>query len=358
MSDTFLLSMDECVRVNEQLQKGLANSRASDLLDILSALQASEAKGRLKNIAHSKLGATVNKLTKHGDDKVKAAAVALKKAWQALSQQAAAPKPVTSEAEAKPAEAPKPEPVDVKPTPPAAASDSDNAVGVKPEASASAMGIKSDAGDGGGASSSAAASVEPVPLTTNSSMSVSAPKRNTAKTGENTRDMVREKLQEAFEVGQETNAAYLREQYVDTALMAEEAESSMNATFGGTSKEYKARFRSLMFNLKDKKNPEFIRMVMTGQLHVNDLATMEVREMASDEMKKQRATAAEHAKMSLMDERTYKQYAGKETQDGILKCPRCKSMKTEYIEVQTRSADEPTTKKCTCNACDYRWKFC
>jgi len=33
-------------------------------------------------------------------------------------------------------------------------------------------------------------------------------------------------------------------------------------------------------------------------------------------------------------------------------------MKTEYIEVQTRSADEPTTKKCTCNNCDYRWKFC
>jgi len=100
------------------------------------------------------------------------------------------------------------------------------------------------------------------------------------------------------------------------------------------------------------------RMVMTGQLHVNDLATMEVREMASDEMKSVRDKAKENAKMALMDEKTYKQYAGKETQDGILKCPRCKSMKTEYIEVQTRSADEPTTKKCTCNNCDYRWKFC
>ena len=80
--------------------------------------------------------------------------------------------------------------------------------------------------------------------------------------------------------------------------------------------------------------------------------------MAGEEVKKTREVQAERAKMALMDDKTYKQYAGKATEDGILKCPRCKSMKTEYIEVQTRSADEPTTKKCTCVNCDYRWKFC
>lgn len=205
-----------------------------------------------------------------------------------------------------------------------------------------------------GASSSAA----PVPLTASSSMSISAPKRPPARTGDSTRDMVRDKLQECFELGKEANASYLREQYVDTAQLAEDAEKKMDVVFGGTTKDYKARFRSLMFNLKDKKNPEFIRIVMTGQLHIDDLATMEVRDMASDEAKKNIAKAAELKKMSLMDEKTYKQYAGKEQQDGILKCPRCKSMKTEYVEVQTRSADEPTTKKCTCHACDYKWKFC
>ena len=101
-----------------------------------------------------------------------------------------------------------------------------------------------------------------------------------------------------------------------------------------------------------------VRQVMTGQLFINDLATMEVREMASDEVKKQRQQAAEYAKMAIMDEKSFKGYTGKGQEDGILKCPRCKSMKTEYVEVQTRSADEPTTKKCICNACDYRWKFC
>ena len=38
--------------------------------------------------------------------------------------------------------------------------------------------------------------------------------------------------------------------------MATEAESRMNEVLGGSaSKEYKARFRSLAFNLKDPKNP-------------------------------------------------------------------------------------------------------
>lgn len=44
--------------------------------------------------------------------------------------------------------------------------------------------------------------------------------------------------------------------------------------------------------------------------------------------------------------------------DGILKCGRCKSNKTEYSERQTRSADEPTTKFCYCHNCGHRWRFC
>lgn len=44
--------------------------------------------------------------------------------------------------------------------------------------------------------------------------------------------------------------------------------------------------------------------------------------------------------------------------DGILKCGKCKSYKTEYNEKMTRSADEPTTKFCYCYNCGHRWKFC
>lgn len=44
--------------------------------------------------------------------------------------------------------------------------------------------------------------------------------------------------------------------------------------------------------------------------------------------------------------------------DGILKCGKCKSYKTEYVELQTRSPDEPTSKFCYCHKCGNRWKFC
>ena len=60
----------------------------------------------------------------------------------------------------------------------------------------------------------------------------------------------------------------------------------------------------------------------------------------------------------LMDAKAYANYAGKAIDDGILRCPRCKSMRTEYIEIQGPTPGGPPTKKCLCNDCDYRWKFC
>lgn len=47
-----------------------------------------------------------------------------------------------------------------------------------------------------------------------------------------------------------------------------------------------------------------------------------------------------------------------EQPDGLFKCGKCKSYKTEYSERQTRSADEPTTKFCYCHNCGHRWRFC
>lgn len=46
-----------------------------------------------------------------------------------------------------------------------------------------------------------------------------------------------------------------------------------------------------------------------------------------------------------------------EIQDGFIKCGKCKSYKTEYTEMQTRSADEPTTKFAYCHNCNNRWRF-
>ena len=44
-------------------------------------------------------------------------------------------------------------------------------------------------------------------------------------------------------------------------------------------------------------------------------------------------------------------------EDGIFQCRKCKSRKTTYYSMQTRSADEPMTNFITCIECGNRWKM-
>jgi transcription elongation factor S-II len=50
-----------------------------------------------------------------------------------------------------------------------------------------------------------------------------------------------------------------------------------------TEAEYKARMRTIIFNLKDKKNPELRRRVVLGEISPEDIAVMSSEEMASDQ---------------------------------------------------------------------------
>lgn len=47
----------------------------------------------------------------------------------------------------------------------------------------------------------------------------------------------------------------------------------------------------------------------------------------------------------------------KTIEDGIVKCGKCKGYKVTYYEMQTRSADEITTKFAQCHNCGHRFKF-
>lgn len=44
--------------------------------------------------------------------------------------------------------------------------------------------------------------------------------------------------------------------------------------------------------------------------------------------------------------------------DGAFTCGRCRSRKTTYYQLQTRSADEPMTNFISCLKCGKRWKSC
>ncbi len=63
-----------------------------------------------------------------------------------------------------------------------------------------------------------------------------------------------------------------------------------------------------------------------------------------------------------MQERIHKEirkaYLAQElkNQEGFFTCGRCKSKKTTYYQLQTRSADEPMTTFVSCLNCDKNWK--
>jgi len=114
---------------------------------------------------------------------------------------------------------------------------------------------------------------------------------------------------------------------------------------------YKHKFLSMMFNLK--KSPDLKSRILNGKLKTGNAVNLSPQGLWPDgphakaekkridmEMKKEYAS-------NIMNQKDYK---------GLFRCGRCKSYKTTYYEMQTRSADEPMTVFITCHACDNRWK--
>lgn len=62
-------------------------------------------------------------------------------------------------------------------------------------------------------------------------------------------------------------------------------------------------------------------------------------------------------KLKNMSKKIVLQNNNEELPDGMFKCGKCKSLKTTYYQMQTRSADEPMTTFVSCLNCNHRWKF-
>jgi DNA-directed RNA polymerase subunit M/transcription elongation factor TFIIS len=114
---------------------------------------------------------------------------------------------------------------------------------------------------------------------------------------------------------------------------------------------YKQRVMNILFNLK--KNPELIRLVRDREVKARDVGSMPPEKLWPDgpyaqTIKKIRERETARELFKLEEDKDY---------EGILTCPKCKSKKTSYYQMQTRSADEPATNFCSC-VCGHRWKFC
>ncbi|KAL6893831.1 hypothetical protein ACP4OV_007929 [Aristida adscensionis] len=176
-----------------------------------------------------------------------------------------------------------------------------------------------------------------------------------------TRDKIRELLAEAFaKVSGETSKDDREEvrnildevDACDPFRVAVTVESALFEKLGRSTGAHKAKYRSIMFNLRADNNTDFRRRVLIGQVRPERLPDISPEEMASDARKQENKQIKEKA---LFD--CERGGAPKATTDQF-KCGRCGQRKTTYYQLQTRSADEPMTTFVTCVNCNNHWKFC
>ena len=114
---------------------------------------------------------------------------------------------------------------------------------------------------------------------------------------------------------------------------------------------YINKVSSISFNLKSAGS-KLIERIASGEIKSKDIANMNPIELwpsgewASTELKLKE-------KQMLIDKANA---LANEDYTGLYQCSKCKSMKTTYYQLQTRSADEPMTTFVTCVNCGKRWK--
>ncbi|KAK6129708.1 hypothetical protein DH2020_036574 [Rehmannia glutinosa] len=109
-------------------------------------------------------------------------------------------------------------------------------------------------------------------------------------------DFNADKVQAAEE---ETNGH--RETVLTPENLAFKIEAELFKLFGGVNKKYKEKGRSLLFNLKDRNNPELRERVMSGDISAERLCSMSAEELASKELSQWRmAKAEELAQMKVL----------------------------------------------------------
>lgn len=102
-----------------------------------------------------------------------------------------------------------------------------------------------------------------------------------------------------------------------------------------TGASYRTKSREIVMNLRDTRNPELRRKVLTGAISVRDLLTLPYTELASASLKSERAAAL---KWEWDERRTDLQTHV--TVTDAWRCGKCRERKCSYYQMQTRSADE------------------
>lgn len=112
---------------------------------------------------------------------------------------------------------------------------------------------------------------------------------------------------------------------------------------------YKARFFELKRAIREAN---LKKRITDKEVNIRDLVVMTPDQLIPDGLY---AKAVLKAKLKELEMEAIK--AREDEYEGIFMCKKCKSKKTTYYQLQTRSADEPMTTYVECKNCNNHWKF-
>ena len=109
---------------------------------------------------------------------------------------------------------------------------------------------------------------------------------------------------------------------------------------------YKNKFLSIKYNME---NSNLCERILSGEVKTRFIADMNSTSMDPNGRHAQAIKARREYSDKILSRND-------ENFVGLFTCNKCKSKKTTYYQMQTRSADEPMTTFVTCLNCSKRWK--
>ncbi|KAJ3447080.1 transcription elongation factor a protein [Anaeramoeba flamelloides] len=132
--------------------------------------------------------------------------------------------------------------------------------------------------------------------------------------------------------------------------IVKEIEQTLYKKFKGTTKLYKKKFRTLSFHFANEKQYQLKLSVIQGKLTPFKLCEMNNKDFMTEDQLQEHEKFIKQGKFRS----TGRVIQARESQ---LKCFRCKQRKCQYVEYQSRSADEPMTVLVSCLNCGNHWKM-
>ncbi|KAL3650359.1 hypothetical protein CASFOL_006762 [Castilleja foliolosa] len=167
---------------------------------------------------------------------------------------------------------------------------------------------------------------------------------------DSSRDKTREILMDALTKVNEESEVKVNGR--DPACVAASVETALFEKWGKSSlPRNKARYRSVFFNIKDPKNPDFRRRILAGGIEARAVPYLTGLDMASEA---RQAETKELEQKSLFNS----ELGGtQQARTDAFTCGRCEKKETTYHQAKMRRRDEHVTTYVTCVNCNNMWKF-